>query len=137
WALGALPETRPFASVVNGRSPGIKDLRYGSLIDDDWCDCDPDELLTDHCCDVPFVEGATYYFVGATVSREPDSPLGRVVGDLLVLYPSASGQGRRRRIPFEADHGQHFGGMTHLHLLRHPAVYEQVRSWLERSAPRR
>jgi hypothetical protein len=69
--------------------------------------------------------------IGATLSREPGSPLGRVVGDLLVLYPSASGQGRRRRIPFEADHGRHFGGMNHFHLLRHPAVYEQLRSWLE------
>jgi hypothetical protein len=109
---------------------GIKDLRYGSVVDEDWGDCDADELLTDRCCEVPFLETATY-FIGATLSREPGSPLGRVVGDLLVLYPSASGQGRRRRIPFEADHGRHFGGMNHFHLLRHPAVYEQLRSWLE------
>ena len=131
WALGRLPETRPFARVVNGRSAGIKDLRYGSLLEDDWCDCDPDELLTDRCCDVPFLETATYYFIAATLASDPGSPLGRVVGDLLVLYPSASGQGRRRPIPFEADHGRHFGAMTHFHLLRHPAVYEQLRTWLE------
>jgi pimeloyl-ACP methyl ester carboxylesterase len=131
WALARLPETRPFAGVVNGRSAGIKDLRYGSLLEEDWCDCDPDELLTDRCCDVPFIETATYYFIGATLSREPGSPLGRVVGDLLVLYPSASGQGRKRRIPFEAEHGRHLGGITHFHLLRHPAIYEQLRTWLE------
>jgi pimeloyl-ACP methyl ester carboxylesterase len=133
WALGRLPETRPFASLVNGRSAGIKDLRYGSLLEEDWCDCDPDELLTDRCCDVPFLETATYYFIGATVSSDPNSPLGRVVGDLLVLYPSASGDGRTRRIPFEVDHGRHLGGMTHFHLLRHPAVYAQLRTWLEKA----
>ena len=130
WVLGRLPETRPFASLVNGRSAGIKDLRYGSLLDEDWSDCDPDELLTDRCCDVPFADNTTYYFIGATIAREPGSPLGRIVGDLLVLYPSASGQGRRRRIPFEVDRGRHFGGMTHFHLLRHPAVYEQLHTWL-------
>jgi pimeloyl-ACP methyl ester carboxylesterase len=132
WALGRLPETRPFAKLVNGRSAGIKDLRYGSCLEDDWCDCDPDELLTDRCGEVPFCSGATYYFIGATLSRRSDSPFARVVGDLLVLYPSASGNGRKRRIPFEADCGRHFGGMTHFHLLRHPAVYEQVRTWIQR-----
>jgi pimeloyl-ACP methyl ester carboxylesterase len=134
WALRHLPETRPFAEVVNGRSVGIKDLRYGSLLEEEWADCDPDELLTDRCSEVPFVEGAKYYFIGATLSREPGSPLGRAVGDLLVLYPSASGKGRKRRIPFEAEHGHHLGGLSHFHLLRHPAVYEQLRSWLGRSA---
>jgi pimeloyl-ACP methyl ester carboxylesterase len=131
WALARLPETRPFANLVNGRSAGIKDLRFGSCLEEDWCDCDPDELLTDRCQDVPFCRNATYYFIGATVSRTADSPLARVVGDLLVLYPSASGHGRKRRIPFEADCGCHFGGMTHFHLLRHPAVYEQIRNWLD------
>src|SRR4051794_20028091 len=45
WLLGRLPETRPFAEVLNRRSAGIKDMRYGSCIEEDWCDCDPDEYL--------------------------------------------------------------------------------------------
>jgi hypothetical protein len=31
--------------------------------------------------------------------------------------------------------GRHLGGANHLQLLNHPAVYEQMRAWLER-APR-
>jgi len=135
WALGRLPETRPFAKLVNGRSVGIKDLRFGSCAEADWCDCDPDEFLRDRCQDVPFLETATYYFVGATLSRSENGMLGRLVGDLLVRYPSASGNGRRRRIPFELDNGFHLPGATHFHLLGHPSVYEQLRSWLERGAP--
>ncbi|HET8672383.1 MAG TPA: hypothetical protein VFL87_02010 [Thermoleophilaceae bacterium] len=134
WALGRLPETRPFAKLVNGRSVGIKDLRFGSCAEADWCDCDPDEFLRDRCQDVPFLETATYYFVGATLSRTQDGLLGRLMGDLLVRYPSASGNGRHRRIPFEIDNGFHLPGATHFHLLGHPAVYEQLRSWLERGA---
>jgi pimeloyl-ACP methyl ester carboxylesterase len=130
WALTRLPETRGFAQLVNGRSAGIKDLRFGSLLEDDWCDCDVDEFLNDRCQEVPFLEGAAYYFIGATITREPDSPLGAAVGDLLVRVGSASGKGRRRSIPFEVDRGLKLGGLTHFDLLNHPAVYEQIRAWL-------
>ena len=132
WALGRLPETRPFADLVNVRSAGIKDLRYGSCVEEDWCDCDPDEFLRDRCNEVPFLPNATYYFVGATLSRRPGGPYGSLVGDLLVRFPSASGSGRKRRIPFEIDNGIHVGGITHFHLLNHPAVYDQLRTWLSR-----
>jgi pimeloyl-ACP methyl ester carboxylesterase len=126
WAFGRLPETRALAKLINGRSVGIKDLRFGSCAEADWCDCDPDEFLRDRCQDVPFLETATYYFVGATLSQSRQG----LLGDLLVRYPSASGSGRRRRIPFELDKGMHLRGATHFHLLNHPAVYEQMREWL-------
>jgi pimeloyl-ACP methyl ester carboxylesterase len=132
WALGRLPETRPFADVVNLRSAGIKDLRYGSCVEEDWCDCDPDEFLNDRCQEVPFLPDAAYYFIGATLARRSEGPYASLVGDLLVRFPSASGSGRKRRIPFEVDHGAHIGGITHMHLLNHPAVYDQLRKWLDR-----
>ena len=132
WGLGRLPETRPFGDLLNSRSAGIKDLRYGSCVEEDWCDCDPDEYLRDRCNEVPFLDCATYCFVGATLARDPDSLLGRLVGDLLVQYPSASGQGKSRRIPFELDNGCHVGSAHHLQLLNHPAVYEQLSLWLSR-----
>jgi hypothetical protein len=128
WALARLPETRAFAKLVNGRSVGIKDLRFGSCAEADWCDCDPDEFLRDRCQDVPFLETATYYFIGATLRDNQNA----LIGDLLVRYPSASGNGRRRRIPFEIDNGLHLGRATHFDLLNHPAVYEQLRKWLKR-----
>ena len=133
-ALGRLPETRPFARLVNGRSVGIKDLRFGNCVEEDWCDCDPDEFLRDRCNEVPFLPNAAYYFIGATLTRESDSRLGSLVGDLLVQFPSASGSGPKRRLPFEIDNGRHLGGLNHFQLLNHPAVYEQIRTWLEPKA---
>jgi hypothetical protein len=47
-----------------------------------------------------------------------------------VLEGSASGRSRKRRIPFEAEHGAHVGGATHFALLNHPQVYERLRGWL-------
>jgi pimeloyl-ACP methyl ester carboxylesterase len=128
--LHALPETRPFASFLRRRSAGIRDLRQGSLVDADWRDCDPDALRAAACQEVPLLEGATHCFVTATVTRSGRDPIGRLLGDCLVLQPSASGRSRTRRIPFEEEYGAHVGGTHHLALLNHPAVYERMVGWL-------
>ena len=67
--------------------------------------------------DVPFCPHATLTFVAGTLSGREGDPL----GDLLVRYPSASAAG---------SDGRHLGGVTHFHLLNHPAVYRQLRDWL-------
>jgi len=133
WALGLLPETRALGSLLNARSVGIKDLRFGACVDEDWRDCDPDEFLRDRCAEVPFLPGANYYFIAAAMT---EGPMGSAVGDLLVRIASASGRGSGmgRRIPFPADNGLELTGLNHFDLLNHPAVYEQLRTWLTRPA---
>jgi pimeloyl-ACP methyl ester carboxylesterase len=131
WALTRVGETRPLGRVVNQRSAGIKDMRFGSVAQADWHGHDPDELLRDRCREVPFLPDASYHFIGATLAS---GPLGRVLGDLIVRPPSASGTGRPggRSIPFDVDGGARLEGLTHFDLLNHPAVYEQLRRWLAR-----
>jgi pimeloyl-ACP methyl ester carboxylesterase len=132
WALGRLPETRAFGRVLNARSAGIKDLRYGACVEEDWSDCDPDELLRDRCGEVPFLPGAAYYFVAASLR---EGPMGSLLGDLLVRSPSASGRGsgRGRVVEFEVENGFEVTGLTHFDLLNHPEVYEQLRAWITRA----
>jgi pimeloyl-ACP methyl ester carboxylesterase len=129
-ALHAVPETRPAARFLRRRSAGIRDLRQGSLVDEDWRGRDPDALRAAACREVPLLEGATHCFASATVTRSPRHPVGRLVGDLLVLPPSARGRSRTRRIPFRDEHGLHVGQATHFALLNHPAVYAWLREWL-------
>ncbi len=128
--LCALPETRPLGDFLRRRSGGIRDLRQGSLVDEDWRDCDPDALRVAACREVPLLERASHHFVAATVTRSPKHPLGRLVGDWLVLESRASGRSRSRRIPFEVEHGMHLGATNHIALLNHPAVYYRLREWL-------
>ena len=132
WALGCVAETRPFARIVNGRSVGIKDLRYGACVDEDWRDRDPAEFLHDRYGEVPFAPHVSYHFIAATVRP---GPVGSLIGDLLVRIPSASGRGngRGRRVPFEAGNGRELGGLTHFDLLNHPSVYEQLNAWIART----
>jgi pimeloyl-ACP methyl ester carboxylesterase len=129
-ALHKLPETRMLGSFLKKRSAGIRDLRHGSLVDEDWRGRDPEALRAVACREVPLLPGATHYFVSATVTRDPNHPLGRLLGDILVLKPSASGRSKTRRIPFRDEHGHHVGGTHHLALLNHPEVYERLRHWL-------
>ena len=131
-ALHAVPETRPFGRFLRRRSAGIRDLRQGSLVDCDWDGCDPEALRAAACAEVPLLDGATHCFVTATVTRDPTHPVGRLIGDALVLPPSAAGRGRSRRIPFREEDGLHVGGAHHLRLLNHPVVYPQLRAWLAR-----
>ena len=128
--LAALPETRALSNFLRRRSGGIRDLRRGSLVDEDWTGCDPDALRAAACAEVPLCEGATHCFVSATITRSDRHPLGRILGDTLVLTPSASGRSRTRRIPFDEEYGMHVGGAHHFALLNHPAVYERLRDWL-------
>jgi pimeloyl-ACP methyl ester carboxylesterase len=129
-ALHRLPETRPLSGFLRRRSAGIRDLRHGSLVDVDWRDADPDALRARAVAEVPLLPGAGHTFVAATVTRSPRHPVGRFVGDLLVLEASAAGRGRSRRIGFDDSDGLHVGGAHHFALLNHPAVYAQLRRWL-------
>jgi hypothetical protein len=131
--LARIPEIQPLASFLHTRSSGVKDLGHGVFLADEYHGNNPDEYLSHRRQEVPFLSGATYCFVGATITRDRHHPFGHLVGDLMVRYPSASGSNRHRNIPFELEHGAHVGGINHFDLLNHPAVYEHLRRWLGRA----
>lgn len=118
------------AELLESRSAGVKDLRYGYTVDEEWVGSDPNEVFADSRCNVPLVDGVGYYFLAATVSRDPEHPLGQFVGDLMVRMPSASGEARdaSRRIPFSS--GTVIPGMNHIQIADHPDVYEVLRDLL-------
>lgn len=118
------------AEVLDARSAGIKDLRYGYTVDEEWMGRDPDRVFADARRDVPLVDGVGYYFLAATISRDPEHALGQLLGDLLVRLPSASGQAPEpaRRVHFSS--GAVFPGMNHVHIANHPEVYEALRNFL-------
>lgn len=136
-ALALLPETRPVARFLRRRSGGIRDLRHGSLVDSDWDGRDPESLRAEAVAEVPLLDGAAHYFVSACVTRSASHPLGRLVGDLLVLGPSASGTSRRRSIGFDPANGLELGATNHFALLNHPTVHRGLERWLGIGVPAR
>jgi hypothetical protein len=114
---------------LNSRSAGIKDLRYGYTVDEEWSGRHPDALFANARLDIPLVDGVGYYFFAATLSKDPEHPLGKLLGDLLVRLPSASGNTAdpARRIPFSS--GKVFSGMSHVHIANHPDIYDMLRGF--------
>jgi hypothetical protein len=129
--LALLPETRTLATALNLRSAGVKDLGHGYLVEQDWLGHDADVFRQHTGTEIPFLRTANHYFVSASLSRDRDAPVGRLIGDLLVLPASAwAHKGRGQRLQFPVENYRHVGGINHFGLLNHPAIYEQIRVWM-------
>jgi pimeloyl-ACP methyl ester carboxylesterase len=115
------------AELLDSRSAGIKDLRYGYTIDEEWAGKNPNRVFADRRHDMPLIDGVGYYFLAATISRRPEHPLGQLLGDLMVRLSSAKGEALEpdRRIRF--SDGATFPEMNHLQIANHPKVYEVLR----------
>jgi pimeloyl-ACP methyl ester carboxylesterase len=134
WVLSQAPETRPFAAFAAGPS-SVRDLRHGYLLDDDWAHCGPDCCLRDHRTCSSLLAGVSHYTISATITADPRSPVGAVIGDLLVQPASAHGRhGARQHIPFPVQPGRQLGGRHHFDLLNHPDVWTVIRGLLMRAS---
>jgi len=129
--LGISPYSAPLARLGAIRSAGVTDLRFGSVLDDDWLGRDRFES-GDCRLAVPLPRDIACYVAAATLGRRMSDLNDRLLGDGLV--PVASALGRHA----EADKAlaipasrQWIGfGMSHWDLLDRPEVYEQLQRWL-------
>lgn len=124
------------AKVFNARSAGIKDLRFGSVLDEDWRDQDVDAFLRDTSNHAAFVPGVAYGCIAARLHPTAGG-LGELVGDLLVQLPSATGEHRdqTRRLSFHM--GSVLDGVHHVALTNHSDVYAQLKRFLTECEPGR
>ncbi|MCB1729217.1 MAG: alpha/beta fold hydrolase [Halieaceae bacterium] len=116
------------------RSVGIKDLRHGNLLDEDWQGHDPDAARPDSRQVVPLMEGVDYYFAAANMGRHQFDPMGHLLGDLLVRADSAVGLHRDelKRLAIEPEHCRVFHEKNHFDLLDDPQVHQQIIDWFTR-----
>ena len=125
WGLNIARETRPLADFLNRRSAGIKDLRFGAIVDEDWNHLDPDALLRNGVGDHTLPAEIDHHFVGAVITSNPSHPVGFVMGDLLVRVPSSTAEPR-----LDPTSTVVVGGLRHTDLPSEPAVIEQIMRWL-------
>ena len=122
------------AQLLDVRSAGIKDLRFGYIVDEEWQAHAPDALLVDNRQAIPLVAGISYHTIGGTLTQDPGHPATLLLGDLLVRPASATGRAGdpTRRISFHS--GRVFPGINHFHLANHPDVYGLIRQHLDAEA---
>ena len=131
-ALGVSRYTAAFARLGKIRSAGITDLRYGSLLDEDWEDRDRFARDRDTRRVLALPDGVQCYAIGAAIPTGESVPSAPLLGDGLVPLRSALGQhpDPDRTLPFPESQQWIGYGMNHWDLLDRSDVYEQIRGWL-------
>jgi pimeloyl-ACP methyl ester carboxylesterase len=130
--LGAAPYAAPFARLGKVRSAGITDLRYGSLVDEDWVGRDRFDRVADRRQHVPLPKKVRCYAIAASLGKEGSRLKSRLLGDGLVPVTSALGRHRdpSRTLAFAEDRQRVRYGINHLELLNDADAYAQLRRWL-------
>ena len=122
------PYTAPFSRLGKLRSAGIKDLRYGNLIESDWQGHDSMHRH-DSRTPVPLPVAVKCYAIAASkAARVPGVP----AGDGLVDVGSALGAHPEPafRLAFPVSRQWVASGLGHFDLLNDPGVYARIRDWL-------
>jgi pimeloyl-ACP methyl ester carboxylesterase len=127
--LARLPETRGFTRLLDHRSDGVRDLTTGRIVQPDAADQAEAVLQEETEQELTPLPGVRHHLLAATITRDPEHPVGRVLGDFLVRADSGSGRTRTRDAGLGDDVVVH-GGIDHFDLLSDPAVGEQLIEWL-------
>ena len=118
--------TRVIRDMLNTRSAGVKDLRHGNLVDQDWLDVDPAELMNNRRVPIPWLASARHHCAVGQVLESAGT-----FGDAMVRPDSAAGRphGSQPGAPDGSD-VQVMAGLDHLALARNRAVYEHIERWV-------
>ncbi|SOB75541.1 PGAP1-like protein [Marinobacter sp. LV10R510-11A] len=121
----------PFA-LGQHTSAGIKDLRHGNLLDEDWEGINQDDFHPDYRKPVPLQEGTRHYFIAATIGKHVSTFTSMMVGDLLVRLDSAKGHHSDdlKKLSIRPEDCRVFENLNHLDLLDNKVVHDQVLEWL-------
>jgi pimeloyl-ACP methyl ester carboxylesterase len=124
------PVTRLVGRAMRLRSAGVKDLRFGALVEEDWSRHHPDALRWPRRTPVPVVATADHYVIAGTLERS-DHPAAQVLGDPVVTGFSARGRTLTTwAATLVADtHIRTLPGIGHLALAHHDDVYQQMLAW--------
>jgi pimeloyl-ACP methyl ester carboxylesterase len=132
--LGINPYTAPLARLGGIRSAGIKDLRYGNLLDEDW-----KGQRGDHAHDprrvVPLPADVRCFAIAATRREKSAGPSKRLPGDGLVPVKSALGQHENPALALSIPKSRQFTvyGLNHFDLRTSREVHDRIKLWLSES----
>jgi triacylglycerol lipase len=124
--------TRLVGKVLNLRSAGIKDLRFGYLTETDWKDQDADRLLRNNKTPPPLISGTSYYVISGRMTEKDKHWVSQLFGDILVRSSSAMARSNNAdEFNFPAENHFEFAKTYHHELSARSDVYEKIRSWIK------
>ena len=126
------PYTAALANLVKIRSAGITDLRYGNLLDQDWKGRNRFTRSPDARLPLALPKGVHCYAIAASELRRA-TPASNALGDGIVPVRSALGLhgNPKMTLAFPQSCQWIVYERNHFDLLSDPAVYGQIRCWLD------
>ena len=137
--LGVTPYSAPFKRLVELRSSGITDLRFGNVLDSDWQSEDPqgrfkpktkqEHVDREH---LPLPDGVACFTVAATLAAKRSLLADRLIGDGLVPLNSALGvhSDPTRSLVFAKSSQMLVYRTNHMAMLGSTEVGKQLVDWL-------
>lgn len=138
--LGVTPYSAPFKRLVELRSSGITDLRFGYVLDSDWLDQGHQDRFKpktkqeqDDREHLPLPEGVACFTVAATMAAKRGLLADRLIGDGLVPLNSALGvhSDPARSLTFAKSSQLVVYRTNHMAILGSAEVSEQLLTWLK------
>jgi PGAP1-like protein len=135
WVDVMLSSTRysaPIGKLVQLRSAGITDLRYGFLLDQDWQGRNRFQRQPDERQHVPLPAKVSCYAVAAMIGNRRNALAERLTGDGLVPLRSALGEhdDPQRCLHFAPEHSLIVHQVNHMALLSDSGITQQMLKWL-------
>ncbi|MDJ0768042.1 MAG: alpha/beta hydrolase [Ilumatobacter sp.] len=127
WGL-PVPAARLVGLGLDRRSAGIKDLRFGAIVDDDWLEHDPGSRDRPHPHRALRLRRAHQLVIAGSLTSDPEHPVARTLGDALVTTPSAVGASGDGQL-FSGATSRMFPTVSHIALAHHPDVYAAITTW--------
>ena len=123
--------TRMVGKILNLRSAGIKDLRFGYLIEDEWNSQDPDKLLKNNKKPISKLEGVNYYVISGRLTKEEKHWVSYLFGDILISKRSATARSKNKKeFNFPVENHFEFAKTFHFELNTRIEVYEKMKEWI-------
>ncbi len=129
WAQSVLDKfnfssTNAISKLINIRSNGIKDLRHGYLIDEEWLHDHVDDFPKNRKVHLPLTDIENSYVVAATIHENTDALISHWFGDIMVRKNSAMGECKKTgyNLNFPVDNTLVLGGVAHIKLANNPHV---------------
>jgi pimeloyl-ACP methyl ester carboxylesterase len=134
WTLRRDSRSAPIGRLIDGRSRGIKELRFGTIDPDALDEALIDDLLTGLAPDEPWAADVTHHVVVGRL-RDGRHLLNATFGDSLVRSGSASGHGKRRQIAAGGEVVTIEVAESHTKLARHPRIAQLLGQILSGEEP--
>lgn len=131
-AMQKVPYLAPLAFGKH-RSEGIKDLRHGNLLDEDWQDIPAHQSRLDNRRLVPLLPNVDYYLAAATLGTSEQDRRGKLFGDLLVRMDSAVGSHKNmlKKLHIKPENCEVFHEKNHFDLLDDELVHRKLLEWFQ------